>query len=107
MQLNIESPHFRSAKLETRIQLKFQRLTKIYDQVEDTSLVLRSVNDAKNRNCEIEAKLLVPGKTLFAIAQAETFAEALDKVVNVLRSQLRKHKEALKQTRHNPYSFAV
>jgi len=64
MKLNIESPHLKSVKLETLIQSKFHRLEKSYIVIEDTSVVLRKVNDARNKNCEIEAKLLVPKKNV-------------------------------------------
>lgn len=104
MQLNIESPHFASQKLESLIQSKFEHLEKLYDEVEDTSVVVRKVTDARNRSCEIEAKLLVPQKTLLVIEHAETFAEGLDKVINVLKNQLRKHKEELNDVRHPVYA---
>lgn len=103
MQLNIESPHFSSQKLESLIQSKFNHLEKLYSAVEDTSVVVRKVKDTRNRNCELEAKLSVPRKTLFVIEQAETFAEALDKVINVLKNQLRKHKEEVNEVRRGVY----
>ena len=100
MLLNIESPHFTSQKLESLIQSKFRHLEKLYKAVEDTSVVVRKVKDARQKNCEIEVKLLIPKKTLFVIEHAETFAEALDNVIKVLKNQLQKHKEELVEGRH-------
>ena len=104
MLLNIESRHFKSQKLESLVRSKFRHLEKLYDAVEDTSVVIRKVKDSRNRSCEIEAKLLVARKTLFVIEQAETFAEALDKVINVLKNQLRKLKEEVNEVQRDVYA---
>lgn len=99
MQINIDSPNLKSDHLETIIQSKFEHLEKLYHRIEDISVVVRKVNDARNKTCEIEARILVPKKTLFAIEKAETFEEAISKITSDLEHQLRKHKEELNEVR--------
>ncbi|WP_018616431.1 ribosome hibernation-promoting factor, HPF/YfiA family [Segetibacter koreensis] len=100
MILHIETPHFESdTSLEELIRSKFEHLDKLYQRIENIDVVLRKVNDDHDRNCEIEAKLLVPKKTLFATEREETFEEALRKVINDVEHQLRKHKEELNEKR--------
>ena len=100
MILHIETPHFETAtSLDELIRSKFGHLGKLYPRIEDIDVVLRKVNDDQNRNCEIEAKLLAPKKTLFATEREETFEEALQKVIDDVEHQLRKHKEELNEVR--------
>jgi putative sigma-54 modulation protein len=54
---------------------------------------MRLDKNEKNENKIIEIKMNVPGKTLFAKQQSDSFEAAADEAVEALRRQIKKFKE--------------
>lgn len=70
----------------------------MYDRIINCDVVLKKENDDRQEFYTAEAKLLVPKELLFATEKAEAFEIALDKLINDLEHQLRRHKEELEET---------
>ena len=100
MKITIESPHIRiSQKLEKQIHTKFAQLGKMYDRIVNCDVLLKKENDDKKKFYTVEARLVVPKALLFATEKEETFEIALDKLIDDLEHQLRRHKEELEEAR--------
>ncbi|THU39537.1 ribosome-associated translation inhibitor RaiA [Niastella caeni] len=100
MNLHIESPHKDSIQIpEPLIHKKFEHFDKLYDRIEYCNVVLHKEKSDDKKSFFIEASLKVPRSTLFSSDRGETFEIALDKVVNNLENQLRRHKEKLRANR--------
>lgn len=94
MKLQMHSIHFDAdQKLIDFIQKKADKLDTFYDRIIDGEVFMRLDKNEKNENKIVEIKLNVPGKTLFAKQQADSFEAATDEAVEALRRQLKKFKE--------------
>lgn len=93
----INSVHFKAdKKLESFIREKLVKLPSVYDGVIGAEVKLKLDNSDNPENKIAEIRLIVRGNDLFAVKEARTFEEAASKAADVLRRQLRKHKEKLR-----------
>lgn len=100
MKITIESPHVRiSEKLTQQINVKFNQLHKMFTRIIHCELLLKKENNTQKKFFTVEAKLMVPKELLFATEKAETFETAIDKLIDNLEHQLRRHKEELEEAR--------
>jgi len=100
MDLLIESPHLNGKQIpEALIRRKFEHFNKLYDRIEYCNIVLRKEKSDIKDSFFMEAKMKVPAVTLFSSDRAESFEITLDKVVQDLENQLRRHKEKLLKNR--------
>ncbi len=83
-----------TAPLRAYVGDKFERLVRHSDEALDVHVIL-SVEKLQHK---AEAKLLVPGNTLFADCHADTMYAAIDLLVDKLDRMLQKHKG--KQHKH-------
>ena len=93
MKLQVSSIKFDAdATLLDFIQKKADKLETYYDKIIDgeVNLIVEKSDIKSNKTCEII--LNVPGSTLFAKEQKESFEAATDEAVESLRRQLRKYK---------------
>jgi ribosomal subunit interface protein len=58
-------------------------------------VTLKKENSVSQEGFMVEAKLAIPGKDLFAKEMADSYATAVDKVIDDLVSQINKHKSKL------------
>lgn len=94
MKLQMHSIHFDAdRKLIDFIQKKADKLDTYYDRIVDGEVFMRLDNHEKKENKIVEIKMNVPGKTLFAKHQSESFEAATDEAVEALRRQIKKFKE--------------
>ncbi|PSL05823.1 ribosome hibernation-promoting factor, HPF/YfiA family [Cecembia rubra] len=94
MKLQMHSIHFDAdRKLIDFIQKKADKLDTFYDRIVDGEVFLRLDKNEKNENKIVEIKMNVPGKTLFAKHQSDSFEAAADEAVEALRRQIKKFKE--------------
>lgn len=94
MKLQMHSIHFDADyKLIDFIQKKADKLDTYYDRIVDGEVFMRLDKHEKNSNKIVEIKLNVPGKTLFAKQQSDSFEAATDEAVEALRRQIKKFKE--------------
>jgi putative sigma-54 modulation protein len=94
MKLQMHSIHFDADhKLIDFIQKKADKLDTFYDRIVDGEVFLRLDKNEKNENKIVEKKMNVPGKTLFAKHQSDSFEAATDEAVEALRRQIKKFKE--------------
>jgi len=97
MNMVINSVHFKAdQKLETFIKDKLKKLPSIYDGVIGVEVKLKLDNNDTPENKITEIRLMIKGNDLFVVKEAKTFEEATSKAADVLRRQLRKHKEKLR-----------
>lgn len=100
MNLHIESPRKDGIQIpEPLIHKKFEHFDKLYDRIEYCNVVLHKEKSDDKNSFFIEASMKVPRSTLFSSNRAASFEKALDKVINDLESQLRRHKEKLRANR--------
>lgn len=95
MKLQIHSIHFDAdVKLLDFIQKKLDKLDTFFDRIQDGEVYLRlERSDNRRENKVVEVKVNLPGTTLFASEQAETFEAATDEVLESLKQQIKKYKE--------------
>ncbi len=99
MDIKVHSIHFDAdIKLINFIEEKVGKLTQYDSSIIAGEVFLRLDKSETKENKVAEIKLNVPGKDLFAKSQCRSFEEAVDKTVEALRKQVRKHKGKLSMT---------
>ncbi|GAA5225219.1 ribosome hibernation-promoting factor, HPF/YfiA family [Membranihabitans marinus] len=94
MKVRVESIHFNADRiLVDFIEKKLSKLEQFYDQIIDVSVILKLENSGQIKDKILEAKIHVPGDTIFAKETDKTFESATDKAVDVLKRQIIKYKE--------------
>lgn len=94
MRVQIQSIHFDAdAKLIAFIENKVKKLETFYDKIVDSEIYLKVDKDSSKENKVVEIKMGIPGKSLFAKEQKNSFEAATDDAVEGLRRQLKKYKE--------------
>lgn len=94
MKVRVESVHFNADnQLVDFIEKKLNKLEQFYDQILDVSVFLKLENSGQIRDKVFEARILVPGDTLFVKETDKTFESATDKAIDTLKRQIIKHKE--------------
>jgi len=83
-------------KLINFIQKKLDKLDKFCDRVIEAEVYMK-VNNKGEKNKTLEVKVAIPGNDIMVSRDAETFEKAMDLAYDVLKRQLRKHKEKLKR----------
>ena len=92
MKTQIESPHFKvEEKLSDHIEKKTATLDSHHTRIENCKVVLKLNKDSKNKNKLIELSINIPGSTLFAKEQSESFEMATDLAIEKMKKQLEKH----------------
>ncbi|MDX5479191.1 MAG: ribosome-associated translation inhibitor RaiA, partial [Cyclobacteriaceae bacterium] len=93
MKLQMHSIHFDAdRKLTDFIQKKADKLDTYFDRIIDGEVFMRLDKNEKNENKIVEIKMNVPGKTLFAKHQSDSFEAATDEAIEALRRQIKKFK---------------
>jgi putative sigma-54 modulation protein len=83
MKLQMHSIHFDAdQKLIDFIQKRADKLDTFFDRIVDGEVFLRLDNHEKNENKIVEIKMNVPGKTLFAKYQSDSFEAAADEAAH-------------------------
>ncbi len=82
-------------KLLSFIQKKLDRLDNFFDKVIEAEVYMK-VNNSGDKNKTLDVKIYVPGNSIIVSRDAETFEKAMDLVYDVLKRQLKKQKEKLK-----------
>ncbi len=94
MKVRVESVHFTAdARLIEFIEKKLAKLEQIYDQILDVSVFLKLENSGQVRDKIFEARIQVPGDTIFIKEVDRTFESATDAALDKLKRQIIKHKE--------------
>jgi len=94
MNVKVESVHFTAdAELIEFIEKKLSKLEQFYDQILDVSVFLKLENSGQVRDKVFEARVHVPGDTLFVKEVEKTFESATDSATDTLKRQIIKHKE--------------
>ena len=93
MQLLIEFPGLKiEDQLLHSIQSKFEHIGRLYNRITKCRVLLKRENNDQDEKFRIEAKLVVPGKVLYAQEQSGNFEASLPKVVDGLKHQLEHYK---------------
>ena len=96
MTINIQSVHFDAdKKLLDFANEKINKLTHYYDHIIDCDVIFKIDNTSSSDNKVTEIKIRVRGQELFAKKKCASFEEAIDNVVDALKTQLQKHKEKM------------
>lgn len=95
MEIRIKAIHFdASAKLESFINRKVERLARRNEEIETVDVTLKVVKPETAMNKEASIKLSVPQVgEVFASKVADTFEEAVDLTIDALEHQLEKSKK--------------
>ncbi len=92
MQINVKGHQVEvTPALRDYAQGKFERVTRVFGQLHDVSVVL----GVEKLLHKAEVTLQLSGKTLHADATAPDMYAAIDVLVDKVETQLRKHKEKL------------
>ncbi len=95
MEIQVQSIHFDAdSRLLEFIQKKLDKLDTFFDRIQSGEVYLRlDKGDHSNKNKVVEVKIALPGTTIFAKDQAESFEAATDEVVESLKQQIKKYKD--------------
>lgn len=93
MQLSLTGQHLDlTDSLKSYVDTKFKRLSRHFDHVLDTHVIL----SVEKLSQKAEATIHVSGKNLFAVATHEDMYAAIDALTDKLDRQILKHKEKTK-----------
>jgi len=96
MKIHVHAVHFDADPgLVSFIQNKLNKLETFYDRVTSGEVFLKLSKGEKSKvhKKHIEVKLNVPGQTIFVEEKGDTFEEATDLALEVLKSQIKKFKD--------------
>lgn len=95
MDIRIQAIHFdASAELKEFITKKLDKLNRFAEDLHGAEVVLKVVKPEVANNKEASIRLRVDGAEYFVEKTANSFEEAIDLGVDVLKRKLEKHKEA-------------
>ena len=95
MRIRIQAIHFDATEqLKAFIQKKLDKLNRFADDIQGAEVVLKVVKPEISNNKEASIKLKVNGPDFFVDKTADSFEEAIDNCIDVLKRKLEKHKEA-------------
>ena len=98
MEINIKSIHFdASVELKAFIEKKVEKLSKTYEDIQNSEVQLKVVKPATALNKEVSISIAVPGNKLFVDKTCDTFEEAVDQCVDSMKVQLTKFKEKMRE----------
>ncbi len=94
MEVKIKAIHFdASAKLESFINRKAEKLARRNEEVDKVEVTLKVVKPESAMNKEVGIKIVIPQVgEIFASKVADTFEEAIDVAIDALEHQLEKIK---------------
>jgi putative sigma-54 modulation protein len=99
MKVHIETVHFSAdQKLVDYIERKLGKLDNFFDRILDARVSLKLENSGQVRDKVVEVRLNVPGDVLIAKDTEQTFEAATDKVSDVLKRQLIKYKDRMRES---------
>mgnify|MGYP001096639624 CR=1 FL=1 len=97
MKVNLQSVGFKAdQKLVDYIQEKLDKLEQFHDHIIDADVYLKVKNTTSRENKIVEIRLNVPGNDILVTKEGESFEGATDIGSDVLKRQLRKHKEKVR-----------
>ncbi|MDR2814396.1 MAG: ribosome-associated translation inhibitor RaiA [Prevotellaceae bacterium] len=98
MNTKIQSIKFNAdQKLLAFAEEKVGKLDKFFDGIVSAEIAMRVENVSDEKNKVVKILLEVPGSALFAENKCKSFEEAIDLDVEVLKKQLAKYKERLRE----------
>lgn len=98
MKLQIQSIHFDAADhLKDYTREKVNKLDQFFDRIVEGEVFFKLQNEVKGANKFAEVKVQVPGDTLIASEEGQSFEEALDLAVDKVKMQLLKYKGKLQE----------
>ena len=93
MDIKIQAIHFEATqKLQDFIAKKVGKLSKFETEIRKVEVSLKVVKPESALNKEVDIRVYVKGRTLFASETCDTFEEAIDKSCEILARQIEKHK---------------
>ena len=96
MNIKIQSIHFDAdKKLLDFISKKLEKLEQFSDKIIDASVYLKLNNHKDKMNKLVEIKLNSSNGMLYTEATSTTFESATEKVIETLKTQIKKRKEQL------------
>ncbi len=94
MNITINAVKFKTdVKLETFINEKVGKLAKNIDNIHGCDVTLKVEKPESDNNKITEIHLHLPGQTLFASKQADSFEEATAVCIDALKTQIARFKE--------------
>lgn len=95
MDIRIQALHFEASEaLQTFIHKKLEKLTRFAEDAQVAEVILKVTKPEVKNNKEASIKLIAKGQEFFADKVADSFEEAVDLVIDALKRQIEKHKEA-------------
>ena len=93
MDIRIKAIHFDvNEKLQDFIEKKVSKLSRFSSEIGKVEVSLKVVKPESAMNKQVDIRVDVPGKDLFASETCDTFEEAVDKSCEILGRQIEKHK---------------
>lgn len=96
MRIQVNAVHFTAdQKLLDFIQKKLDKLDTFYDRIISSEVYLRLDGNDSNRIKQkiFEVKLFLPGDSIFVSERGQSFEEATDLVIDMLKNKLKRFKD--------------
>ena len=99
MKVYTEAVHFNAdQKLMDFVERKLGKLDTFFDRIIEARVNLKLENSGQVKDKIVEVRISVPGDVLIAKQTDRTFEAAIDKIADVLKRQLVKYKELMRET---------
>jgi putative sigma-54 modulation protein len=96
MKIQFQSIHFTAdQKLKDYMEQKLERLSKYNDQIMDVKVLMKLENSGQIKDKIVELIAGIPGETFVSSESSKTFESALDKSLDSLKRQIKRHKEKM------------
>ena len=80
------------------VERKLGKLDTFFDRIIEARVNLKLENSGQVKDKIVEVRISVPGDVLIAKQTDRTFEAAIDKIADVLKRQLVKYKELMRET---------
>jgi putative sigma-54 modulation protein len=78
---------------------KINKLSRFFENITGIDVYLKSINDDNAQTKVAEVKVFLPGPSIYAEFQTDTFHGALDQAIEKVKKQLKKRNELMKEKR--------
>lgn len=100
MRIDIETVGFEPEQdLLDYVDEKIKKLSRFFENITGIDVYLKSIHDDNAQTKVAEIKVFLPGPSIYAEYQTDTFYGAIDQVTEKVKKQLKKRNELMKMKR--------
>lgn len=78
---------------------KINKLNRFFENITGIDVYLKSIHDDNDKTKVAEVKVFLPGPSIYAESQTDTFHGSIDEAIEKVKKQLKKRNELMKEKR--------